>query len=64
MAASSFNRSQNFRRIREKSGAEIAPACLPQQAKRIPPFAKTAKSGPPSKSKTQLRSELLDKDHA
>ncbi len=34
-----------------------------QQAKGIPPFAKTAKSGAPAKSKTQFQSDLLERSH-
>jgi len=35
-----------------------------QQAKGIPAFAKTAKSGAPAKSKTQLPSDLLEGNHS
>jgi hypothetical protein len=34
-----------------------------QQAKGIPPFAKTTKSGAPAKSKTRLPSDLLEGNH-
>ena len=34
-----------------------------QQVKGIPPFAKTAKTGAPAKSKTQLQSGLLERNH-
>jgi hypothetical protein len=34
-----------------------------QQAKGIPPFAKTTKSGAPAKSKTQFQSDSLERSH-
>ena len=34
-----------------------------QQAKNHPTLPKTAKSGAPAKSETQLRSELLERNH-